>query len=578
MRKLTVLILVGLVVWGFGSAAQEPVSFAAYLPPDTPLYVSLRTSDAVLDDLEQRLSSLSTETLFSSLGGGIALNLSQVLDLLTISTWGGRFDETVGTWLGDEIALGLTSLAPDDASEGAVFVDVDNHDAARTFITTYVTSEGTWSQSEDRGFSVFVNNADQNVIALGTNMLVFASRYELVPFGGAPASNLGSNPDFNAALDLLPADGYNAVAYADLAEFGRAIFQEMGLNLEGREIVERVALPAAAGAAILGDRSFAVDVAVQSGNLRRLRQRRSAPIWDVQPVSAAFLQNLPAGSDLVVYSSDLNASFVYGVTVARNMLGRETDQQIAAFLEQLDQLSTTTMNLNFRDDVIGWMTGRYALYLDYAVPEPGTPSIFTRGVFPDALAPFNLELGLVVEATAPEQASALVNGVEQLFTMLGMAVTQETVGGASAVVISVTDPTLSAPVEILVGANDRVLVIGTRASATAILQGEGGLDSAGLFVEAWRTVLDNPTMVWYAAPDGLIALGDAGAPNSAAIQTLLNVDVLDETADSVRLTDLLTQRQQDIRQFAGYLDSATISTAYNADGNFLARLVITLAK
>jgi hypothetical protein len=112
------------------------------------------------------------------------------------------------------------------------------------------------------------------------------------------------------------------------------------------------------------------------------------------------------------------------------------------------------------------------------------------------------------------------------------------------------------------GANDEVFALGTRNAVTAILNPDGGLPSNPEFARAQSFMLDNPVSVAWLGTESLLPLDDlAGAfgPSRAG-------------------GDSENKQVEQIRNAINLFSSGTISATMDADGNSLARMVLTFSE
>jgi hypothetical protein len=223
---------------------------------------------------------------------------------------------------------------------------------------------------------------------------------------------------------------------------------------------------------------------------------------------------------------------------------------------------TQFTGLDLREDVISWMTGNYAMFIQLN-PELNTSSAF--GVF----ATFPVDFGLAVEATDPAKAAAtvegLTKGIEQAVTMFGgssdeteVVITNETIVGTSTTVITITAEGAPWPIELLMGANGEVFALGTRNAVQAIFARDGGLPSNAAYQNAQTYVLADAYGLGYLGTEGLLPVADLIAAMN------------DDEEDSAQV--------QAVRDVLNLIRSATISQSFNADGTARGRAVLTLSE
>jgi hypothetical protein len=139
-----------------------------------------------------------------------------------------------------------------------------------------------------------------------------------------------------------------------------------------------------------------------------------------------------------------------------------------------------------------------------------------------------------------------------------VALTQETIAGVDTAVLTITPEETDAPypIEILVGSNEEVFVLGTRNAFTAAAEpANGGLAADSGFTAAQNYFLDSTAMVFYFTPQPLESLADALAASGD--------DEMQEGAGFIQL-------------LAALVDSSSITASYNEDGT-RGRFVLSLA-
>jgi hypothetical protein len=230
--------------------------------------------------------------------------------------------------------------------------------------------------------------------------------------------------------------------------------------------------------------------------------------------------------------------------------GEDINQEIEEGLAQLEFAVRSVTGLDLQDDILSWMTGNYALTLGFSpaledLPPSGIPSAFP------------VEFGILIEATDPTAAQAVVDGIAQALTLSSngeFTLTEETIGDVTAQVITIPADGLPFPVEIVFGASNQVFAIGTPRMAEAAFNPGDGLAADPSYVEMQSFALDAPTALYYAAGEGLTPL-----VNALAMSNAVNSGDKDAIMSLFRL-----------------LNSGSISTMSLDNGSVLYRFVITL--
>ncbi|MDX1994183.1 MAG: DUF3352 domain-containing protein [bacterium] len=590
------VLLAAVLVSPAPAAAQFADTYpqADNIPGDVHFYFALRTDDAYIDQLDAIITRLSG-SLPPELGIPPGLGLRAGLNLFTAAL-GGDFATVVRPWLGDAVTLSGYSL-PDGSGSVLLSAEITDRDAALSLVET-LTSQGGQAptRTEENGFVVLENAG--TFIAANESALYLATSRDLLPLT-APDGSLAANADFTATLGQLPATEYNVVAYVDarlidVTSMAGAAAGEVG-GMAASAASEVIPGPTAIGATIIGDNTLTLDIVQSLVDLPDL-QAQGVTIPDTGAVDPVFLANIPADATLVVQGTNLKS--VYDSVIASlPALSQQGDSPVTAEdiesgLAQVDAQFELLTGVPLREGLIDWLTGDYAVFLTYDVPEPGTPSALTAPIYPDAqIDSLGFDFGLIVEATDAARAQAFVDGVatalEQNPPADGTTITREDIAGTSAIVIAVPAQDSTPAFDVVAAANDRILVIGTRDAATAALEGSGGLNTAERFAaSAQGTVLPNATTVWYADATTISLLGDITLGTGPAINnvfsnivTEMGTEVTPEAFDFAAAQAQVEQQQALFRQVAALFSGATISTAPSGDGSAaLIRLTLTLAR
>jgi hypothetical protein len=137
--------------------------------------------------------------------------------------------------------------------------------------------------------------------------------------------------------------------------------------------------------------------------------------------------------------------------------------------------------------------------------------------------------------------------------------------------------------DVVLAANQNIFVFGTRASVTTVLNG-GGFNGSPKYGEAQRYLLPSPTSFWFADTNAMTLLADTAVFTLLSAQAVITSSFTSPdgttTANEPEVvedfTAQLAEIQTQLRQAAGLVSSASISTATNAGGDALLRAVITL--
>jgi hypothetical protein len=602
MKTLLRLLIVLAMLLGFGvtapASAAAPVddltALARYFPVQTPLYASLRTDAAYIDTLDGLLASLLDRlppgTVPPDTGIRIALDAA-LADLIP----DGTVAATVHPWLGDVAALGVTSLEP-NASNDPMFIvaaAIQDRAAAAAFLEEALARDltsGILAPAREEGtYTVYrpTDSTNPTAILLGDDVLILSFMTDAVVLGvGAPS--LAENEAFIDSVARLPGDAYDGLVYASGDAVAAARTSTVSATPNGVTLADAYTDSGlTVGLVVLDGRTLAMDIATDLDEAALAAA--GMDITAAQPLDPAFLGYLPADAQFVVQSTDLASQFA-----------SQPESDRSEFVQGFQE----AFGLDFEQDVLAWMNGDYAAYLSLDM------AFFDRmaeeGLGPDVLDNLPLDFGVVIEATDPAAARALVAQLadrlpaliaeSEVGEELTVSVTTEAIGDGQAAVL-VVEPgtrdmlplTLQVLVgeEFLVGANDAVLALGTRAAVTAALAPAEGLASSAAFSAAQPYLVDGAATLAYIAPEGVSALGES------VLLLFLGIDTTSEfmadgslpspeereaaqAAQSSQTQMMIQQLRPQISHFLAGFDSLTLSTASNPDGRAVLRGTITL--
>jgi hypothetical protein len=187
-------------------------------------------------------------------------------------------------------------------------------------------------------------------------------------------------------------------------------------------------------------------------------------------------------------------------------------------------------------------------------------------------ATFPAEFGLVVEATDPAAAAqsvaGLVQGLDRLLVTAAagnedfeVSFDEATIGGTDVSVITLTSNEVPWPIELLIGSNDDIMVLGTRASVTTILLQDGTLPNTPAFARAQTYTLPAFFSMSYFDPAALLPLAD----------------LITATAEDQNEAEAEMQAEA-VRALLNLIDSISYSGAFDNEGVANVRVSITLAE
>ncbi len=600
------VVSVGVIVLSTNNTSA--IGLERFFPEDTALYAAIRTDPdhlAILDDLAERFNFTTTTSAFSAWPRGVPVTITGAVDMtLQLAVPDMDFETGIRPWLGDMMAVGAFLLEEGEFGT-AVVVEITDRAGAIAFVEQLLAahpSPENYTQSTEGDYTVYVYHPPYGFdIAFMVNdeVLIYAthtltSEFILEGF----ARTLADSTAYGEAMDLLPEDSYNAFAYINITSLADSVDPALWNTSPGQpqyvtDALLTIDAQQAFGLTWLDDRSVVVDVAQNVRDVSGLLEL-GLSLQGTGPVNRDFLANVPADAAIVIQGTDFKTLYELVVDMARINAEFQSgsDAGVNTTLLQIG-MGLSMVGLNLQEDVIDWLTGDYALFLSYDAPAPGAPSIFTSRDFPDELVdPGVIQAGLVIEATDPAKARHVVDAVADFLTNMGLVATsREQIGGANAIVISIPQPNLSVPVEIVIGADDNVFVIATREAATAIFNGQGGFNNAPGYVEAQRYMLNNETTLWFVDSnvtnllgDGILALGPyVGDVFRETIIALEGEDYVEESEQEQQQQMeerrvWLAEQQQAIRDAAAAFTAAAITTTGDADWDSVIRLVWIFAE
>jgi hypothetical protein len=314
------------------------------------------------------------------------------------------------------------------------------------------------------------------------------------------------------------------------------------------------AAPQAVGFSLVNGGELVIDSAQLPGDTSALEEMGFVLPTSMAPVNFDFAAHVPADAPVVILGANLAETYdllIQNLRAAMQLQVEAGNEEAEDFEEGLRFVEIGVRGLtglDLQEDILGWMTGDYALFLN----------VNPEGIGSTTIMP--LDFGLVFEATDPAAAQAVVDGIREAITQSepeNVTLTEETVSGIDAAVITAEPEDEPYPVEILVGANDEVFVIGTRNAFTAAVEpSNGGLAADAGFTAAQSRFLDDSAVVFYFTPQPLESLADILAASDD-----------NDMQEGAGLIQILT----------ALLDSGSITATYSEDGT-RGRFVLSLAE
>lgn len=515
---LIALLLIGAVLPAAAQSTPDLTALAAYFPPNTPMYVSFRTDDAMFDQLEAVRAHFN-----AALPGPLTSDTTvhQMLDeMLAAISSDGTFATAVRPWMGDSAAFGALSienLMGEDEGPMLIAVSITDRAQAQAFFEATVPAGSTnVTTTETYTLITPADSARPAAVYINDQVLLLTNKPEVLAVNGLPGPSLAENEQFQSSLAALPEPAYSLFGYVDYHALMQANMREMqamqsgsagmGMSLELMGPMLDAFGGMSMGVTVLNDRSLTADIGLEWNPAALGDLMPELPAF--APIDPAFAAHLPAGTQIAMQSTDLSASIQTALANLETMIALEMENGAgpggaANPLAAIGLGVRGLTGLDLEDDILSWMTGQYAFgfSLDFQT--------MLESMSDEAL-PRALQFAFVVENTDGAGAQALVAGLSEGLTQLTSAdrtgsitITEETVGGAPAILISAAGRGMREPFEILIGGNDSVFVIGTPAMARAALAPDGGLDTDAGYQETVASALPSTPALFYGSGDFL---------------------------------------------------------------------------
>jgi hypothetical protein len=597
MKKSLVLLL-AVIVLALGALpalaipAPDLNVLARYFPADTPIFASIRTDDAFLETLDAVIARIGAAIPDALPPMTIAEGLDEVVSQLYED---GTFAEKIRPWLGDVASIAVMSLDAsfdddrfnDDEAPVVFAFSIKDRMAVSAFLDDLMAKSGVKFIRVEKDDYLLLLDADdrdkelvmQSAILLRDDVVMLTNDASSLPTDRLPENALSANANFTSSLAALPEDSYNLIAYIAFSDILQRALENQPEAMESMGAFSSLFSligPQVWGFTILDGVSPAIDVVQKIGDLGALAETGFVT-GTPKPINLDFAVHVPANAPLAIFASDLKTSIgsaLDNLVKAGEMFSEMpnasgmSSEDMQRAIGQFEQAFTAITGLDFRGDVLDWMSGDYALFLML------NPALNTSSVM-GLMTTFPVDFGLAIEGTDPAAAQNMVNGLtrglNQTVAMMGLSgdateepgrprpkvdVTLEDLAGTTVTVVTITSPDIPWPVELLMGANDAVFGLGTRNAVTAILNPDGGLPSNPEFARAQAFMLDNPNSLAWLGTKGLLPLADLAAS-------------MNSRGDS-------SQAEQ-IRSLINLFSSGTITSVMTENGS-AARLVLTFSE
>ncbi|MCU0480471.1 MAG: DUF3352 domain-containing protein [Anaerolineae bacterium] len=556
------------MLFGFSSVQAQPsienAFFADQMPTGADIFIGIRTDEAYLDQINEVVRTIMNGIIAINPSTDAQLgdmNVYQVLNLLiTRPLQQDDFQTSIRPWLGDGIAMGMYWNR--DSIRGSIFIiDITDRELAEAFMENLL--RGTVQTSVEGNFTLYSNPSAGFIAGINDDALYLTSEYDLLPINGAPADSLAMDAQFQNALNSLPLPSYNILVIGE-TPYLISLLDNQSPN---RQIIQMGfgGNITVIGATIQDDTSPTIDIA-QIGFGNDIAEFLGTPL------NPAFTQYIPADATGVIHGTNLLPLFNGLVTTFSQISGTN-------ILGQVNEINRF-LGVNLPELLL---TGDFAIYFTYS-PE-GIASYITNSQNATTNTPTSMlsieELreflfsgeGIIIAHDDRAQAETLLNSLFRLLSTLPanlFNVTREQIGVSNTMVISIplNDDTL-APIEVVFGVTDDILLIAERNSATQILMGNSGFDANPIYKNAMQYALPNATHAWFVDQNfaGMLV-------NYLAL--FYTPAVFDERLDNQTL-GYIQSLQPNISAFSELFDSATLTTSVDGD-IFRIRAVLSLSE
>ncbi len=578
MKKLLLVLLILSVVPVFGAHAQtidNLTRLAEIYPADTIGFGAFRTDTAQLDAFDMIGRSVAAH--FGEDPEDYSLRNEIDDELQDEYGEGVTYDSFIDPWLGDRGAVGffldepfLVALSAGEADiDDTPFVwsvEIDSREGALSFVEgVLVAEEYDYTVEEMDGYTLLtIDDPEyavvvQDAVRMG-GYIVQTTRLAEGDFDGT----LSSEPTFVETMLLLPAGEYNLIAYTNLSDAFALLGQAEDPELNQLAAFADAVGGVAGGSAYLGNNAYTVDIVQQGFDLSLLGGGLSLSQPDLGAIDATFANNIAGNAPVVLQMTNLRGLYeaiLANIEAAAELEGSEDNIEDAKQgIRDAEAFVMETTGLSLQNDIIGWLTGDAALYLNFSKAAEAYSNIFAL------LSDLPIDFALLLEvedADAFASANRVVDAIET--TLIDLAPTfegevnlsmgREEIGGANAVVVTIIDATgtVPFPIELIFGATDSVFAVGTRNSATSAFNGDGNLTANPAYAAASEVFLLAQEQIWY-----------VGFPDLLALVQLANAAQDEQTSVLVR-------------QALTLFDSATVTSDTDGNGDSFVRFTLTFA-
>ncbi len=580
MKRITILLLLTALLLGMApapaaSGVEALTALARYFPEQTIFFAAARLDDTAFSDMDALLGYIKSHIPEADLP---ADSFEALLDMALTGEAGmaGDFESLVGTWLGDTVAVGVFSFqslmmgGQGETGPLVIAAELDDRAGAETFFGALLRSSNYEMTRED-GQTLFSPASPRSPALLLTDdvLLVAAQESWLT---NAPSATLADNEMFTRTAGQLPAESYNFLVYLDYQGIMQPMMGFMamggGAQMGDMDAVLEIFGPQMYAFTLLDNRTLVMDIAIGYNDLTALEDVGFVLPTSLPSVDLSFAAHAPAQMPLFMQSADLGPMTLLQFENLRalapfyaDMMQQQLEQMqqnlvTSALYEAFDIGKLITFlnmgfagftGLNLEHDVLPWMQGDYALFLQPIEAE--TPIGFT------------LDLAFVTETADTGAAQNLIVSLNEAVEAYKGVYETEKIGEHPILVLPNIIPSffpgadLQAPeLDILFGVSSDVFAAGTREGVGFSLapDEDESLAKDPVFMGAARYFLEDAYQVLYLNPGGFDVLLEAIRSHGSS-----------RDAD-------------DLERLLGLFESASVTGTWE-DNAALSRAVITLA-
>lgn len=582
MRKLLLLVLVILLTSTVFtvSAFDDPdmTSLASYIQDDALMYASIRIDDSLVTTLDSLLERVRPFLPQDSLPPN--MTTTDFLDLALQSANLGTFDQSIRPWLGDVAAMGIYS-SPTLTNNPPVIVAVQvDGKSLLNFIQTQLADSiqsGDIQLSEENGYTIIESNSqsDSTRVAIGDDVLFIVSYPQLLTLT-AVDHPLSEKQTFINAVNALPEDNYNMIAYVDMQEMQRMSLAQAGITptmMPGfLDQFINIYGGIAMGFAVQNNEALVLDVA-QVMNTDAYKQF-GFEMAAGKSIDMNFTGHIPGNAALVLQTADFGANLQTGLENIRT--AGDYIKANGGIVDMIDP-DNTLFSLSKQERLLlnqidlGWFAGLVNvgfagatglnLERDVLPVLDGDMALFVTASQSDSyISPVLPDIGLLFQNSDANASIALVDQFGKAAEAYDLSVNHEDYGNGKAIVVPAeslfgfSEPSL----DIMLGSSDDVFAIGTRGALDSVAAMDSSLTANAAFQHASDYFIPDTQFLLYFSSNPLFDVAD----------TLVTDGMLPlDTTDS-----------QSIYTLASLLETASMSGKMNENGVTVSRLAITLSE